>query len=347
MKKIYTLVILFCFSLSANAQNFSAGVETSPTTPLANRSMLACDTIYSFPTLETWTSGLAFDGVYFWASCYNSSWIFKYSIAGAKLDSVDIPTTTTYPGGDLDFDGTHILFSREDVGILYKIDPVTKTIAGQINLPQFGTADPNGFGVAWDGTYIWHTTYSPASTLYKLDATTGAILNTLTMNQSVILPIKFVNGQLYGIGLGGPNLLMIDTATGNCSNLIPWCLTYPLGFTSANANGHLYGLASQPVDRVYQYDTLLFATSIFSQQQIAFDFSFPNPVADDFIISVEDNSVQNKIAIADVQGRFVFETELQSNNSEIIIPAKRFSKGIYFISLRNEKQFAVKKMLKL
>lgn len=347
MKKIYLVLFALLLFKNTKAQKLSAGLETVLSIPVAQRNMLACDTIFSFPTLENWTSGLAFDGTSFWACSYNTTWLYKYSMAGVKSDSVDIPSTTTYPGGDLDFDGSNILFSREDNATLYKIDPVTKAITGQFNLPQFGSGDPNGFGVAWDGTYIWHTTYSPTSLLYKLDATTGAILSAVTLNQSTVLPIKFIGGQLYGIGLGGPNIFEIDTATGICTNIMPWCLTYPLGFTLANANGHLYGLASQPVDHIYQFDTLLFATSIFSQQQNTFDFSFQNPAAADFKISFKNNSSENKITIADVQGRIVFETEINPLSSEISIPANQFSKGIYLILVRNEKQFAVKKMLKL
>ncbi len=349
MKKI-TLLSFALLSIVFNSysQTNTGGIPLGTLPPYSQSfSSAVCDTIFSFPTLVGWPAGLASDGTNLWISSYNETYLSKFSSTGVLLDTLDIPNVQNInnTGGDLEFDGTHLLFAREDDGMLFKIDIATKSIVAQFALPQNSNSDPNDFGVAWDGTYIWHTAYSPVNTLYKLDANTGAILASYPIDGGADLPLKFINGSLYTIDIFNASLIQLDTANGNTLNVIPWCLTYPLGFTLHN--GHVWGLASDFTDRVYEFDTLLL--SVFnSENKSEFDFTIANPASQKFELNITSKfNHAFDVSATTAQGITVYESKNILASGILTIPASSFSKGIYFIKLTSGKTTLVKKVIKI
>ena len=77
------------------------------------------------------------------------------------------------------------------------------------------------------------------------------------------------------------------------------------------------------------------------------DFGFqvsPNPAKDFIVISYPSVKEKITVTISDVEGKKVYETKLLS--SDFRLPTSVFQKGIYFVTLDNGKQKAVKKFMK-
>jgi type IX secretion system substrate protein/galactose oxidase-like protein len=73
----------------------------------------------------------------------------------------------------------------------------------------------------------------------------------------------------------------------------------------------------------------------------------PNPVKEFIVISYPLTGKEKiKITITDINGRKVFDTQLQAKTLNFKLQTSNFSNGIYFVELNNEKEKAVKKFLK-
>lgn len=351
MKKynlIFLIVILAVTRIYSQQLVAGLPVNSGQTISAGILSAAGCDTVFSFPTNAIWSGGLASDGTHLWTSSNTINCIYKFSAAGVLLDTLSVPDTMgiAYYAGDLEFDGTYLLFAREESGILYKINPVTKTIVSQFPLPQYGASDPNDYGIAFDGTYIWHIAYSPVNMLYKLDATNGNIISSYPLNASgYILPIKFINGNLYGIECNNHLLDQIDTSNGNIINSLPWCLNYSLGLSKHN--GKLWGLSSTGSERIFEFDTLL-ATSIYQTMTQENEISFENPVNDNLKINTRGLFPYVKsLRILDAQGRFVAEKTNFKNGGEVNMDISDLLTGIYFLRLETGAGIIQRKLIKL
>jgi len=71
---------------------------------------------------------------------------------------------------------------------------------------------------------------------------------------------------------------------------------------------------------------------------------YPNPAANQFVIDLTDSKMSNSVvAIYDVQGKQVFETELEGTTA--IVDAKDLHKGMYFIKIQTKIGHAIKKLV--
>ena len=314
------LIIISIANLLAQS-NFVAGLQTGSTTGGSQPTTLAaCDTLFSFPTVDFWTSGITFDGTHLWSSGYSNLRLYKHDLTGVLIDSVQGPflTSTGYHGGDMDFDGTNILLFIEETDTLYKLDPTNGNVISKFRIAPCGT---NCFGVAFDGTNIWISNYSPQA-IYKVDANTGAVLNSFSISTSSnVLPIKFINNKLYGLGVYPGAIFEIDTSNGNTTNIGPWCLGYSMGFCIANNN--LWSASSQiplgGTQRIYQFDTLLLSNGINPINESNSFQVFPNP----------STGIVN----------FAFDKNIQNGTIEII---NALGQTIWFDNIINEKEMQLK-----
>jgi|GEM_PF-2595921 len=335
MKTFFTtlLFILYLQNLSGQS-NFISGIQPVTIPPFqSSKTSFICDTIFSFPTVDTWPTGLVSVGNYLWSFGHNLNYIYKYSFTGIVIDSILNPASFSIAlaGGDLDFDGTNLLVLVEEVDSLYKINPNTGTV---VNRYRVAPCTGNCHGVAFDGTHIWVCNYIPPF-VYKLDAATGTLLNTFPISGSgVMLPIKFINGKLYGLTLSPEVIQEIDTTSGNIISATPWCLGYPLGFCTAN--NHLWGLSSDVTiggtQRIYQFDSLL----IDAVPHISADNSpgiFPNPSEGKFTISFP-GIINGSIEIKNILGETV-HTEKIYNKAKTEITLADVSTGIYFARIND------------
>jgi hypothetical protein len=306
------LITLFlCLNLVlVNAQSgYHAGVGN----PFVNSMTLSssvCDTIFSFPAIDTWPSGITSDGNHLFSSGSYTQFIYKHDFAGNLIDSIPNPFNqpTNYTGGDMDFDGTNLLFFTEQNDTLYKINPVTGAVVNQFNITPC-TLDC--YGVAYDGTHIWISDYV-VHQIYKVDANTGTVLKTLTIpTPNFILPIKFINGQLYGLGIFPGQLYEIDTTTGNILSVQPWCLDYSIGI--CKVNNSIWAISSSitygGTQRIYQFESFPLddGINITASSNI---FVFPNPSEGVINISSDRLILNGNIEIYDALGRLCLNAQI-------------------------------------
>lgn len=347
MKILFTTVLFILFNLqNISAQgNFLSGIQSGTIPPFqSSKTSFTCDTIFSFLTLDTWPTGLVSDGNYLWSFGHNLHYIYKYTFTGAVVDSIINPASfsISLTGGDLDFDGTNLLVLVEEVDSLYKINPITGVVVDRFRVTP---CTSNCHGVAADGVYTWVCDYSPAF-VYKLDAATGALLNAFPISGSgVMLPIKFINGKLYGLTMSPEMMQEIDTTSGNIVSATPWCLGYPLGFCVAN--NHLWGLSSEiavgGTQRIYQFDSLL----VDAVPNISADNSpavFPNPSEGRFTISFTGIINSGSVEIKNIFGKNIY-TETVFNKTETEINLTDVSPGIYFLRVNNGNQNNCRKLV--
>ena len=312
---------------------FVSGIGNSSSTGTASVS-LVCDTVFSFPTVDTWPGGITSDGNFIYNNGNTKHFIYKHDFAGVLIDSIPNPFVqgNNQPGGDMDFDGTNLLMFAEQSDTLYKIDPVSGAV---VNSFEVAPCTFDCYGVAFDGTDIWISDYSSYS-IYKIDANTGAVLKTIVMpTTSYVLPIKFINGHLYGLGIFPGQVFEIDTASGNILSIEPWCLGYSIGFCKINNN--IWGTSSQisngGTQRIYKFESLALGNdydiSAASPPEI-----FPNPSTGKFKIALFEATEQVSVEIVNNVGKSVYKKGF-NNEPELEINLKNISPGIYIIKVNN------------
>lgn len=316
----------------------------------------ACDTIFSISHLGMNPSGIAYDGTYLWCNNFDPpNFIYRFDLDGQFIDSIPNPFSGTAVG-DMDFDGTHILICVEQSGFLYKLNPITGAVEAQIDLPKYtpNTADPNNFGIAFDGTYLWHTEYfvpqSNQSILYKLDANTGAVLDTFELADSDLC-IKFINGSLYGISPVTQTLHKIDTSNGHYLLSKPWCIGFSLGLNIAKNHvwSSNYNLGANQ-GRVYQFDSQFLSPT--HSVALEPDFSlYPNPVSDQLHLEFADiNGEHLRLEILNVlsqKTQTLLDEKVTDSNPSFSFDLGELPSGIYLVKVRSEKAQSLKSFIKI
>jgi glutamine cyclotransferase len=186
------------------------------------------DTVYSFPTMGTFPTGLARGGSTFWIADLETLRINELDTNGTVVDSFANPSGATSSGG-LAWDGSHLWFVSEQNGQLYKIDPPTRTVVDVFNLPQYGSSDPDSWGIAWDGSYLWHSQYCSNPMIFKLDPSDGAVIESFVPPTDYMLSIEWANGYLYGIDVQTRKTYKMDPGDGSVVDSTSWPVPYPLG----------------------------------------------------------------------------------------------------------------------
>jgi len=303
-----------------------------------------CDTIFSFPGIDPWLSGIAFDGTYIWNGGYNNTYIYKHNLTGVVVDSVAHPlfNFSAPKSGDLDFDGTNILFFQEETDTLYTLDLNGNVISSFRIAPCTG----NCYGVAFDGTNVWISDYLPQA-LYKVNPATGVVINSFSISTGVfMLPIKFINGKLYGLGISPPTLFEMDTTSGAVLSSAPWCLGYPLGFCVAD--NHVWGASSQisigGTQRIYKFDDLILG----SQDNIFIEENaikvFPNPSNGNVQLNFSKLIQNGELEIFDVIGQSVYFKNIESS-LEMKVELNGLQNGIYFLKMFDGEKYSAAKLV--
>jgi hypothetical protein len=172
---LFTVYIILLFPLfliffiNSYGQKKIAGknisVHQSVRTYLKSSTISEIDTVFSFNTPGNIPSGICFDGSNLW-HCDTSMYIYKLSLSGEIIDSIPNPDIdNNFRGGAMTFDGNNIWIVGEETAKLFKID-INGNILKEFSLPSKNHSDPNGFGIAWDGNYLWHSQYAPVN-IYK------------------------------------------------------------------------------------------------------------------------------------------------------------------------------------
>lgn len=352
MKRQYFLILLFliainiCYGQSTENRTSILGVNLSSAinnTSFHKLSSSICDTTFLFKTTPI-PSGLTWDGQNFWY--VDTAYIYKVSSTGIYLDSIINPSVmANLKGGGLTYDGINLWYADEQSAQLFKINPSSKNILQQINLPSYGESDPNGFGLSWDGNNIWHSQYLP-SKLYKLNSADGAIIDSFTTTAG-LLGIEWVSGKLYGIR--NEQIYKINPTTGVFQDSISWCVPYPLGLTwdgsylyNVSGQDPFFGVPTGGLQSIYKVN-LDFVLPVSEHVNGSNHFEiFPNPTTGN--ISVTGKEVK-KIEIYSVTGNLVYSIAKIKQQVSTEINLSNFPKGIYFAKIYDEEKIYTEKIV--
>jgi len=127
-------------------------------------------------------NGLAFDGAHMWFACFyqdpnppytEQAELQEYNVSdNALLRTIPIAITNNSLAVNVLFDGANVWFADIDTpGTLTKVQASTGAILGTFTLPNY-----SGFGMAFDGTYVWIVgVLNNTDVISKVLATTGAV----------------------------------------------------------------------------------------------------------------------------------------------------------------------------
>jgi hypothetical protein len=351
-KKLFLLPLLLIFFINSYGQKKIAGksisVYQSVRAYLKSSTINEMDTIFSFNTPGNIPSGICFDGINFW-HCDTSQFIYKISVSGEVLDSIFNPDIDNYfRGGAMTFDGDNIWLVGEQSAKLFKID-LNGNVLKEFYLPSKNYSDPNGWGIAWDGNYLWHSQYSPIM-IYKLDPNNGAAVDSI-VPADTIMGIEWINNRLYGIvmseDLNDSKLVQIDTVTGELYDTADWIVPYPLDLCWDNHYLWNVSGAQEFFDiqiggkmRIYKVQTNLAPTSIEKSTTSDGLKVYPNPFKSYLTIVNVDITIKD-LHLMDIRGK-VLKT-IYSGNSKENLDLSFLNTGLYFLK-QNDKIIKIVKV---
>jgi len=310
--RLLLLSVLLCLHPAfTNAQSgFHSGIGSVPASAPSLVSAV-CDTIFSFPAIDTWPTGITSDGNFLYNCGNNNLSIYKHDFAGNLIDSIPNPFNqpSNYVGGDMDYDGTNLLLFTEQNDTFYKINPATGAI-----INQFVVAPCNldCYGLAYDGTNVWICDYT-GQQIYKVDINSGTVLKTIPVTTlNYILSIKFINGQLYGLGIFPGQLYEIDTTSGNILSVQPWCLGYSIGF--CKVNNSIWAVSSDigvgGTQRIYQFESFPLSDELNIAENSDI-LVYPNPSKGIINISSDKIILNGNIEIYDAHGKLILSETIE------------------------------------
>lgn len=327
------------------SSNFKAYSTNNTYSQLSNSN---CDTIFSFKA-RTSPTGLTWAGQYLWY--VDNDYIYKVNTAGVHLDSIvnfgKDYTIGTMNGGDITFDGVNLWFVCEQVGMLFKINPTTKTALKTYHLPSFGQPEPNGWGIAWDGTNIWHSQYDPPR-LYKMNPSNGNIIDSLIIPQGV-LAIKWHNNNLYAT-TNNSQLHTINVNTGEIINTKDWCVPFSLGFYLDNSS--YWGVSGVSYPGVYETGgkckiyKLNFNSVVSVDEQVSNPIQvYPSPTSNNVFVKGKDIKFIEVYNALGEKNYTLSNFDYQEGEAKEI-PLLNASKGIYFIRIQDGGTIITQKIVK-
>jgi sugar lactone lactonase YvrE len=119
--------------------------------------------------------------------------------------------------------------------LIHAINPQNGAFLSTFQGPATSLTNPFGFNMAFDGQHLWFNdgAFSGSNTIFELDPTSGAVLNSFPSPTPELLGLAFLNGSLYGTD--AVNIFQIDPNTGNL-----------IGQFSPGLDGAVTGIAGDP-----------------------------------------------------------------------------------------------------
>jgi hypothetical protein len=209
----------------------------------------------------------------------------------------------------------------------------------QFDLPSVNESDPDGYGITWDGSTLWHSQYEPP-VLYNIDPTDGSIIDSV-IPQDTIAAIDWINGKLYGFTTFSSNLteasfVQIDPSDGTFIDTIvaDWCIPYALDFFY---DGEFLWNLSGPTPgggtaRIYQIEIDLGEVTNIQQTTLKKPeiTLYPNPFTD--LLTIEGIDQETAfLRVFDSTGKEVFRDNF--NQSPTTIDLSQLAPGIYFVDI--------------
>lgn len=330
--KITTLLFLSIVSLNSIAQINGISEINTEVYKTSNLKSI-CDTIASFPVVDTWPTGTAWDGTYLWSCGSDFQYIYKYDTTGVLIDSIPNPSNLDGSQGIV-FDGVSLWILAESQDSLYELDITNGSILSQFYLPL----NTDGFGLAFNNSILYATQYTD-SLIFKINPLNGQIIDSIN-TEKPLLGIEFINGELYGISVDFSNFYKINETNGSFIDSISWCISYPLGITWDGS--YLWNISSSitygGTQKMYKIDLSLLTLSTTENTQSESSIGltiFPNPFFEKG--TIQFNTINDEFVIIEllnINGRkikTILNKTLLNGSHNIPIDAEELSSGIYFI----------------
>ncbi len=206
------------------------------------------DTLWSFTCPGPFCNGLAWDGEHFWLSRGDSAVLYRLSSTGVVETVFGLPPEVVFPA-DLTWDGAHLWMVDEQSARAYELDPATGNALRSFRLPDSASADPNSWGLAWDGQYLWHSDYTGTGHIYQLDTVAGAVVSQFIPPNGDMLGIAWDGTYLWGVDMGTQFAYKMTVPAGTVVDSFEWQVPSPLGLVW---DGSFFWNVSSSTDRVYK-----------------------------------------------------------------------------------------------
>lgn len=299
--------------------------------------------------------GLATDGKDFWVSerdglAYHIS---IYDQSGNRIDSifyVDASSSLDSVLGGLELQEDTLWAIDEQGPLLYKLNKWTGEIYTIFDLPTFNNSDPNNWGIAYDGTYLWNVEYGISGSIepsifFKINPLNGDILDTLMVASNVLLPLEIIEDKMLAVNRDLNELYEVDLTSGELTYLMDWCLdsAYDIAFHYGNglfgASGASQG--TQSINKILGVD--LPVDILVPENDTGTIEIMPNPTSE--ILRVYCENMENgTIMIFDALGKLCLTDRISNHSFEKNI--SQLNSGVYYLHLNDNKKIAVRKFVK-
>jgi hypothetical protein len=211
------------------------------------------DTLYSFLAPCYWPMGLAWDGVDFWLSDNEEDSLYRLGLDGTVKAAFALPDSMNSPAG-MTFIGPNLWAVDENKARLYVLDTSTAQPLKVFRLPDSLHSDATSWGLAWDGTHLWHSQYAWGM-IFELDTTDGSVVSSFAPPDSWIMGLEYDGEHLWGVSTQTERAFVMDLPSGNPVANYSWQVPYSLGM--ALVDGYMWcasGKSPSGTRRVYKVD---------------------------------------------------------------------------------------------
>lgn len=295
------------------------------------------DTLWSFACPGPFCKGLARDGQHFWVTRGDSVRLYRLSPTGVVETLFGLPPDVT-PSG-ITFDGANLWMVDEQGARAYALDTADGSVIRSFSLPDSVSSDPNSWGLAWDGQYLWHSDYTDSGHIYQLDTVTGAVVSQFTPPRNSILGIAWDGAYLWGVDVGSQTAYKMSVPSGVVVDSFGWQVPSPRGlvwdgdffWNVSSYAGRVYKLGESP--GVSEGRTTVAPGSVFLSRPE------PNPFVHSTRLTC--NATSDRIAgveVFDTPGRLIRHLVPDSRNvltwNGIDDAGRRAASGVHFIRLK-------------
>ncbi len=290
--------------------------------------------------------GLTWDGSYLWMAEDDTKSLYMIdTLDGTVMDT--IPTPGLYNTQGLAWDGSYLWHAEYD-GLVYKIDPRSKTYIDTITAP---TDKPTG--LTWDGINLWAASYID-DWIYKFSPVDGALMHSFAAPAGDPWGLAWSDTSLWNAQLNG-YIYELDPVSGATKNIYP--PMFDIRILGMTTDGQNLWIVDGDRDSLHKIDILAIATDIDYQPIRSFpvDFhlsqNFPNPFNPSTRIKFalpESGTV--KLEVYNALGRHIetlLNRQMNAGTHEVEFNAKDLSSGIYYYRISTGEFQAVRKMILL
>jgi hypothetical protein len=193
------------------------------------------DTVFAFSLPATWPTGIAWDGEFFWNQDHDSVRIYKIDTTGQVVRSWPEPAGMD-GSGDLEWVNGHLWGVSEGAATLFEFDTLTGTALKSFKLPDSASADPNSWGLTWDGAHFWHTQYGSVARTFEIDSADGHVLYSYPSPSTATLGIAWDGRYLWCVDPLLHSVYVMNPADSSEVALYDWPVPYPLGLKWVGEN---------------------------------------------------------------------------------------------------------------